>query len=312
MINNNTIYLEVRTNGGWKVDLKEFKSWIVDEIKSFVRTDPDNRIKIDGSPFFDEPLVGFVSGADPIFRKLKEAVGPFHLTPHEVMASTATKDGFSPPEPDDIGVISYILPISEKTRRENASMRDGPSERWAHTRLFGEQFNKKLQSHLVDILREAGYIACAPELDEGLFRLITATDRGRASTWSQRHVAYAAGLGTFGLSDGLITVKGKAHRCGSVVVNQRMDSPQRPSDIHAYCTFYQKGGCMVCARRCPVGAIGDSGHDKERCAEFVYGQEEMIMERYGIDIYACGLCQTGVPCESCIPAGVLDQERQGK
>lgn len=288
------------------MDLKVFKSWITSEIKDYVRNDPGNRIRIDGSPLFEEPLVGFVSGTDPIFQKLKETVGPFHLTPHEVMISTSEKDGFSPPEPEDTGVISYILPISKKTREENALMSDGPSERWAHTRLFGERFNKKLQSHLVSILKKAGYIACAPELDERLFRLLTVTDRGRASTWSQRHVAYAAGLGTFGVSDGLITVKGKAHRCGSVVVNQRMDSPRRPSDIHAYCTFYQKGGCMVCARRCPVGAIWETGHDKERCAEFVYSQKERIMKRYGIEIYACGLCQTGVPCESCIPPAVLN------
>jgi len=40
---------------------------------------------------------------------------------------------------------------------------------------------------------------------------------GLASNWSQRHIAYAAGLGTFSLSDGFITPKGIAMRCGSVV-----------------------------------------------------------------------------------------------
>jgi hypothetical protein len=35
-----------------------------------------------------------------------------------------------------------------------------------------------------------------------------------ASSWSERHAAHAAGLGTFGLCDGLITAKGKAMQGG--------------------------------------------------------------------------------------------------
>ena len=46
-----------------------------------------------------------------------------------------------------------------------------------------------------------------------------------ASTWSERHVAYVSGLGTFGLSGGLITAKGQAVRLGSV------DSPG-PYPVH--------------------------------------------------------------------------------
>jgi len=38
---------------------------------------------------------------------------------------------------------------------------------------------------------------------------------GPASSWSERHAAYAAGLGTFSLNDALITPKGIAHRLGS-------------------------------------------------------------------------------------------------
>ncbi|NLW02216.1 MAG: hypothetical protein GX027_02990 [Clostridiaceae bacterium] len=56
-------------------------------------------------------------------------------------------------------------------------------------------------------------------------------------------------------------------------------------------------------RRCPAGAITPEGHDKEKCLQY---QREVIAkicrERYGYDGYsACGLCQTGVPCESGIP-----------
>jgi len=45
-----------------------------------------------------------------------------------------------------------------------------------------------------------------------------------ASTWSERHAAHTFGIGTFGLCDGLITSRGKAMRCGSLVANIQIPS----------------------------------------------------------------------------------------
>lgn len=39
-------------------------------------------------------------------------------------------------------------------------------------------------------------------------------------------------------------------------------------------------------------------HAGMTCAEFV-------KKNYGLDGYGCGLCQTGVPCESGIPKKIL-------
>ena len=285
-------------------DKEEFQRWITEEIKRFVREDPNNRLNLlDGSYIFEEPLIGFVAGNDPIFNKLKEVIGEFHLTPKEAVTKIAENKGISVPSEKEIGVISYILPISKKTREENAKMKSMPGERWAHTRLFGEQFNKKLQRHLVAFLEEEGYFAVAPQQVGGLFETKRDDKVGYASTWSQRHVAFAADLGTFGLSDGLITKAGKAHRCGSVVVNQPLDSPQRreinETNLHWDCLYYHNEGCIECIVRCPVGAISEEfGHDKDLCFEYaVKKSAEFVKENYKIDIYGCGLCQTGVPCE---------------
>jgi epoxyqueuosine reductase QueG len=282
---------------------EEFKRWITEEIKRFVREDPDNRFNLlDGSYIFEEPLIGFVAGNDPIFYQLKEVIGDFHLTPHEAMTKIAEKKDISISE-EEVGVISYILPIAKETRLENTQMTEMPSERWAHTRLFGENFNKKLQRHLVSLLEKEGYLAIAPQQEEELFKTMRDDSIGYASTWSQRHVAFAADLGTFGLSDGLITKAGKAHRCGSVVVNQPLDSPQRreinETNLHWDCLYYQNAGdCMECAMRCPVGAISESGHDKDICFKHaVKKSADFVKENYKIDIYGCGLCQTDVPCE---------------
>lgn len=284
------------------MDEQQFREWISEEIERFVREDPGNRLeRLDGSPIFQPPLVGFVCGSDPIFRKIKEVIGEFYMTPLEAVEKIAEGRGVAAPPEDRIGIVSFILPISNETRRENAKLKDAPSERWAHTRLFGEQFNKKLQQHLVSVVAQKGYFVAAPEMEEKLFRMLVDEKVGWASTWSQRHVAFAANLGTFGLSDGLITRAGKAHRVGSIIVDQPLESPQRTDDIHRDCLFYRDGSCKKCIERCPADAISEQGHDKQACAAFVLSQAGLIKERYGIDIYGCGLCQTGVSCERRVP-----------
>jgi ferredoxin len=293
-----------------KLNMVEFKHWITEEIKRFVRKDSGNRLdRLDGSAIYEEPLVGFVAGNDPIFVQLKEVIGGFHLTPHEAVTAVAKERDVAVPSEEETGVISYILPISRATIRENAGMKDRPSERWSHTRLFGEEFNRKLQGHVVSFLEENGYLAVAPEIESGVFQTLIDEKVGWTSNWSQRHVAFASGLGTFGLSDGLITEAGKAHRAGSVIVNRELDSPRSTGEIHRDCPFFRDGSCKVCAKRCPAGAITEEGHDKNVCSVYVFNQIPVIKEDYDIEIYACGLCQTGVPCEKGVP--VESRDRNG-
>jgi epoxyqueuosine reductase len=125
---------------------------------------------------------------------------------------------------------------------------------------------------------------------------------GFASTWSERHAAYAAGLGTFGLCDGLITAKGKAMRAGSVVARISVPPAQRPyQDHHAYCLFYTKGTCGKCIDTCPADAVSKEGHDKNKCRAYVQETASYVKTHFGFDGYGCGFCQVGVPCESGIP-----------
>ena len=284
---------------------RELRARIENEIKRFVREDPGNRFeRLDNSPMFLEPLVGFAAGDDPIFKELKKIIGQFHLTPLEVMADIARSRGIPVPAEDSIGVVCYVLPISSPTKKENAGMKDGPSERWANVRLFGESFNRSVQRNMISLLQDKGFVAGSPDTQKGLYQLHTDEKVGFTSNWSLRHIAFAAGLGSFGLCDGLITKEGKAHRIGSFVVDRRFRSPKRTGDLHENCLFFHGKACRECMKRCPVGAISEKGHDKSKCKEFVFGQQSKVLEKYGIDIYACGLCQTGVPCESGIPRKV--------
>jgi ferredoxin len=269
---------------------------IIEEIKRFVRESPANILCLDGMPIYDEPLVGFVSGKDPLFKELKTVIGDFHLTPPEAMMKSSMLTCSEPPPEDSLGVISYVLPMHRLTVTDNAAMADRPSRRWVHGRFYGEPFRNLLSDHIISFLGRSGLVAVSPEHQPSYYIKMIDPKVGYTSNWSQRHVAYAAGLGTFGLSDGLITEAGIAEAVGSVVVNLPFGSPERQQDIHANCLYHQKGTCKACVKRCPVGAISESGHDKNKCAKFAFSQTPLNKERYGLDIYSCGLCLTGVPC----------------
>jgi epoxyqueuosine reductase QueG len=262
---------------------------------------PDNHLQDpDRERGFGSPLVGFAAGDDPLFAAYKEHVGPFHWTPQEIFQHTFPD---APADAAKLTVISWILPQTRATKRDNRRARQFPAERWSRARTFGEMFNARLRQHTVDRLGEAGIRAVAPMLSPRWERR-TSPKHGYASTWSERHAAYACGLGTFGLSDGLITPLGKAIRVGSVVAAVRIAPSPRPyDDHHAYCLFHTRGLCGKCMPRCPAGAITAAGHDKVKCKAYIRRTVmPYIKSRYGFEGKGCGLCQTGVPCESRIPA----------
>jgi epoxyqueuosine reductase len=253
----------------------------------------------ESEPAFENPIVGFAKGDDPIFMDYKEHVGEFHLTPAEVFNLTFPDLNAAA---EDLTVISWVLPHIEATRRDNRHQTEYPAERWARGRIFGEKSNEALRKHVVEALKNAGIPSVAPLLSPHFER--KDSDRFTfASTWSERHMAYAAGQGTFGLCDGLITPHGKAMRTGSVVARITVPPTPRPyTDHHRYCLFFSKGKCGKCITRCPADALSESGHDKVKCRNHIRPKcAEYVKENYKFDGFGCGLCQTLVPCESRIP-----------
>lgn len=277
----------------------ELATWIENEIKGFMKTAENTLQNETNEKAFDEPLVGFSSGADPLYEAYKEHVGPFHMTPWEIFALTFSDFKV---RPDELTVISYILPQTQATKRDNRKEDTYPSERWARARIFGEEVNVKLRKRIVEVLKSKGYRAVAPSLTSQ-FSMRISPKYGLASTWSERHAAHASGLGTFGLCDGLITPYGKAMRTGSVVANIRIPPTPRPYKTHyEYCLFLEKGICGKCIQRCPANAITEKGKDKAVCFKHLFPNSmEYVKKTYHFDGYGCGLCQTGVPCESKIP-----------
>ena len=282
-------------------DQRESSSeWIARTIKAFVENSPENSLKNDiGDNAWGEPLVGFSRGDDPFYETLKNDIGPFYWTPIEIIKKTFPDLEVSR---DQLSVISWVLPQTEKTKSDHRKEPTYPSERWARSRLFGEDFNNKLRQYVVETLNASGMEAVAP-MQSPFFERKDSEKYGFASTWSERHTAFVCGLGTFGLSDGLITPVGKAIRCGSVVARVSLDPTPRPYTNHqAYCLFYSNGICKECIDRCPVEAISEEGHDKVKCRDYLRKVTAPYVEnQFGLKIHACGLCQTGISCESGIP-----------
>ncbi|MHA1350994.1 MAG: 4Fe-4S double cluster binding domain-containing protein, partial [Promethearchaeota archaeon] len=264
----------------------------------FLENDESNKMKMVDNSFIFEPdvIVGFVSGGDPIFSEYKKIIGEFYLTPIEAYSWYCERKGILL-STENLSVVTYILPINKKTKEENFKFsRIIPSERWANTRLFGEQANVKTQTHLIEELKKLGINAMAPTQEKSLFKI---NSKIWASNWSHRHCCFASGLGSFGLSDGFINSRGKAMRCGSIIVDYTLpsDAAKRPSDPYEYCI-----NCGDCIDRCPVNAItSENRHDKIICSNHVRGTVPYIKKNYGINIYGCGLCQVGVSCENEIP-----------
>ncbi len=279
--------------------------FIIEEIKAFSSTSPVNRMPSTRDYIiFDEPLVKFANGGDPIFAEYKTIIAPTHLTPGEALANAYGKSPEDMPSP--LSVISWILPITENTRKSNRSETLTPSRLWSHTRWYGEQFNDALRKHIIELLSGMEYLAVAPVI-QPYFKMET-REKGYYSNWSERHIAYAAGQGTFSLSDGFITERGIAHRCGSVVTNLVLPaSPRTAKTPYSNCLFYFDGSCKACIKRCPAGAITEKGHDKMKCREYMRGFGYSLgASGYddAVSVSGCGLCQAKVPCEYRIPAKI--------
>jgi len=249
-----------------------------------------------GLQMYDTPITGFAAADDPLFTtefKKDGVIHPEYMAPGEWLPGAKT-------------VISFFLPFSKAVRESNRLPLDEPyapgipqrcSAEWLHARVEGQDLINEVTDRLQELLKEAGFASVCPTTS-GRLRLITPY----LSTWSERHAAYAAGLGTFGLSKGLITEKGMAGRLGSVITDAVFLPTPRPySDPFEYCAM-----CGACMRSCPASAIDMAkgcalGKDQLLCGPYVEGGKLPLHGPRQRQRYGCGKCQVGVPCESGIP-----------
>ena len=165
-------------------------------------------------------------------------------------------------------------------------------------------FNE-LNAYLIREITAMGYkAAITPEA--------TTFDRQKlVSHWSHRHIAYLAGLGTFGINNMLITKAGGCGRYSTVVTNLPITTGQ-PLTVE-YCMYKRNGKCGACVRRCPSGALTTDGYDRKKCFAVLLKNAEVYTDlgssytnedgtgcnSAGSEV--CGKCVVHVPCALCAP-----------
>lgn len=275
------------------------KQEIIEMGACFIRKSEENHIKRDiaisdlvvGMRIFDDPIFAFGDADDKYFSRLKDPsiIGEHFNLPKEWLSQAKT-------------VISFFLPFSKLVKNSNKQDKTWPSEGWLHGRIEGQALLNSLCLKINKELIKQGYRSIIPSLSKKFWsrsgyamnNQLTVYQKPNlpvfTSNWSERHVAFICGLGTFGLSKGLITKKGIAGRFGSIITDLYIEPDLRKyEDSSEYCLK-----CGECIKQCPAHAISlEGGKSHFICSEFLDKIKVKYRPRYG-----CGKCQVNVPCEN--------------
>ena len=236
---------------------------------------------------YGEPLVGFADAHHPYIQNLPKLIGPTHGLPQDVL-------------PDASIIIAYYIPFTRELAGTNANGGTMASTEWARAYEETNALFAELNDALIEFIHaKAAEAGVSPKA--GAFSQKTLT-----SDWSQRHIAYAAGLGTFGINNMLLTKRGCCGRFSSVITNLdlRPDAPAEGEN----CLYKKNGSCGICMRNCPAGALMPGGFDRYGCYEIcmenakVYTQfgrsytNEESAKPNSVGSEVCGKCITGSPC----------------
>lgn len=237
-----------------------------------------------GQKLYDNPIIAIGDANDPLWETLKDqnAVGSVFRTPKEWM-------------PSGKNVISYFAPFTDFVVEGNCKDAVDVGNGWLYARVEGQEFltatnhfierwfaSKQIWAFSPYASSEFNYV-----FESGTSETIPDKALSFTSNWSERHVAFVCGLGTFGLSKALITEKGVCGRFGSVIVEKDFPITKRDyTDIYEYCIM-----CGQC-QRCPGKAITlESGKSHHLCSSYFDTLRDKYAPRYG-----CGKCYVNVPC----------------
>jgi len=287
---------------------------LLEKLKKVFEDNNLNRLpeKYGGGKIFSQPLIGVARGDDPIFFKFKETVGPEHLTPLEMWLASGQKQL----PISSLYILSIIFPFVDKIRNEGnipitLPKITLPAEIYSVARNFAKDFRNYIMRETLDFFQTQGYIAISGKLSDA-YTLIAKKEF--YSTWSENHIAFATGLGTFGLHEGIITEFGSNIRLASVITNAPLQvTPRKSDEPYANCLYFAKVSCRECAKKCPANAITEKGYDKTKCNKYrnrvareMVPRLKSILKSYSRRVnwkykahnfpVGCELCQFGVQC----------------
>ncbi|MBC2713508.1 MAG: epoxyqueuosine reductase [Desulfosarcina sp.] len=232
-----------------------------------------------------KPVVGFADAGNPLFGKLKKAVRTSHSLPGDLLSGART-------------VIAYFLPFDPSIPRSN-HRGEFSSESWAVAYIETNRLIAGINERINSLLEHEGFrgtrLPATHNFDEEQLM----------SDWSHKHVAYIAGIGSFGRHHMLITKKGCCGRLGSVVTDAVIAPTQRQD--RERCLFKYDGSCRKCEKRCPADALGEVPFHRHDCYDRLL-ENARLHERHGLaDV--CGKCAAIVPCSFTDPVKLAARKK---
>lgn len=236
------------------------------------------RAEMGAQDLWREPLAAVADARDPLFGVLRHVVDPSHSLPSDLLPAARS-------------VLVFFLPFEPRLGRENAEAGEMAARSWAQayvtTNLLIRAISLDLQAAIESRGHEAFPTPATHNFDET--KLV--------SGWSHKHLAYIAGLGTFGTHHWLITPSGCCGRLGSLVTS--LELPVTPRIERELCLVKAGRKCHACVARCRYGALHPSRFDRHRCYEQCLKNDAHFADLPLVDV--CGKCGCDVPCSYSIP-----------
>ncbi len=226
---------------------------------------------------WEEPLVAYADAMDSMFYNLKSVVGTLHALPEDLL-------------PEGKTVVTYFIPFAKGIIESNIKGKES-SEIWARAYVETNQLILDLNIFVKDELEKLG---CKTEITPATHNF---DSEKLISNWSHRHVAFIAGLGTFGINNMLITDKGCCGRIGSFITDLKIQPTKRKDGEN--CLYKHTGQCKKCVDRCVNDALTVGGFDRHKCYEMCLYNAKLYLDLGLCDV--CGKCLVDIPCSSLNP-----------
>lgn len=224
------------------------------------------------------PLLGIASASDSLFEKLSQAIDPTHAMPEDLL-------------PGAQSVLVFFLPFEERLGKENDSAGFHAARSWAQAYVTTNELIKEICERLKVFIETSGYSACVTPATHNF------DETKLISRWSHKHLAYIAGLGTFGHHRLLITPSGCCGRLGSLVTT--MPIPPTPRPEKEFCLVKTGYECLACVAKCTYEALSETAFDRHRCYKQLLVNDAYHGDLPLVDV--CGKCACEVPCSYCAP-----------
>ena len=244
---------------------------IIKAIKSAII---DYGINNQSSYFWKEPIIEIISANDNKLNILKKAISAEHFMPNDIL-------------PDAKSIISFFIPFQDSIVKNNIEGTMASKE-WAMAYIKTNDLIKIINENIEKLMTKKGYktgkIPATHNFDKD--KLI--------SNWSHRHIAYIAGIGTFGINNMLITKNGCCGRFGSIVINYKFNEYRQDIEIKEKCINKVNGSCGICINKCIVNAYENNKFNRHKCYKQCLENDEFHKTNGNASV--CGKCIVGLPC----------------